>query len=244
MFLKATVTGNPTAALDQEVRRVAAALRRAVTTTGQQVQAELRAQARAGGFKDGGKSIANSWRLKVYPAPGAGPRTFRPAAFVTSKMPEAVRAFDSGKPITVRNASVLAIPTPANAIRGSRMRVTPQQMKRAKGETFYLRSKKNPAVTLWCIKVRGASNVGRRGASGKLRPGRLRLFVGSGVGVLTGNRKGQQAFLKATLAQGFVPMFLLMRRVSLRKRLDVAAVRSRAAAMYARNAVRELSAGR
>jgi len=239
-ILRAVVTGNLTKAMDQEVRHVAGALRRAVDTTGRRVQAELRAQARSAGFKDGGRSVANAWRLKIYPPPGVGPRTFRPAAHVTSKMPEAVEAFDKGIPIRVKNADQLAIPTAANYLRGSRMRITPSQMKAAKGESFYLRSKKNPAVTLWCIKVRAASNVGRRLKSGKLRPGRMRLFVGAGVQVLTGNRKGQAAFFRDTLAKGFLPMFILMRRVTLRKRLDIEAVRRRAPGMFAANAVREL----
>ncbi len=243
IYVRAAVVGRLHDAMQAEIRAVAAGLRRAVAATGKEVQSELRAQARAGGFRDGGRSIANSWRLAVYPSSASAP-TFRPAAVVSSRMPDAVTAFDSGKPIVVRNANVLAIPTAANAIRGSRVRITPQQMKQAKGETFYLRSKNNPAVTLWCIKVRGASNVGRRMASGKLRPGRLRLFVGSGVGVLTGNRKGQQAFLRATLAKGFLPMFILMRRVSLRKRLDVAGVRARAAGIFARHAVAELQSAR
>jgi hypothetical protein len=118
---------------------------------------------------------------------------------------------------------------------------SPAQMKAAKGESFYLRSKKNPAVTLWCIKVRAGSNVGRRLKGGKLRPGRMRLFVGSGVQVLTGNRKGQAAFLRDTLAKGFLPMFILMRQVSVRKRRNVGQDRRSAPGLFARNAVRELS---
>ena len=61
------------AAMDAEIVAIAAGLRRAVTRTGWQVQQELRAQARAGGFKDGGRAIANAWRLRIYPAEGTAP---------------------------------------------------------------------------------------------------------------------------------------------------------------------------
>ena len=48
MHLTAAISGNPRASLQAEVRQVAGAMRRAVTTAGQQAQAELRAQARGG----------------------------------------------------------------------------------------------------------------------------------------------------------------------------------------------------
>jgi hypothetical protein len=120
MLLRATVTGNLTQALDQEVRRVAASLRRAVVTTGQRVEGELRAQARGAGFKDGGKPIANAWRLKVYPPPGVGPKTLRPAAHVTSRMSDVVSAFDKGATIRAKGGKYLAFPTGYNAGGGRR----------------------------------------------------------------------------------------------------------------------------
>ena len=111
-----------------------------------------------------------------------------------------------------------------------------------KGETFILKSKTNPGVRIWNVKVRAASNVGRRSTGGALRKGRMKLVVGKGVDVLTGNRKGKQARLRDILAKGFVPMFVLVKQVSLRKRLNVEAVRRRAAGMFARHAVQQLTA--
>jgi hypothetical protein len=78
MHLTAAISGNLRASLQAEVRQVAGAMRRAVTTAGQQAQAELRAQARGAGFKDGGRAIANTWRLRIFPAPGRAPDTLRP----------------------------------------------------------------------------------------------------------------------------------------------------------------------
>ena len=113
------------------------------------------------------------------------------------------------------------------------LRVTPAEMKAARGEAFIIRSKSNPAVRLWCLRVRGASSLSKRR--------RLRLFVGANVEVLTGHRRGQQRLARATLAQGFVPMFFLMRQVRLDKRLDVAGVRRRAGNVLARAIVAELA---
>ena len=95
-FVRATVFGRLRDAMQAEVRAVAGGLRRAVATTGREVQTELRAQARSAGFKDGGRSIANAWRLKLYPAAGTAPTTFKPAALIWSRMPTVVTAFDRG----------------------------------------------------------------------------------------------------------------------------------------------------
>ena len=94
-------------------------------------------------------------------------------------------------------------------------------------------SKRSPNVSLWCLRI---TQVAR----GMTKRSRIRLYVGSGVQVVTGHRKGQQARLREVLAQGFVPMFFLMRRVSLRKRLDIAGVRAQAGGFLATAVVREL----
>jgi hypothetical protein len=241
-LIKATITGNLAEALDGEVLKVAGALRRAVAATGRQVQGDLRGQARGAGFKDGGKSVANAWRLAVYPAPGRGPRTFRPAALVSSKMPEIVNAFDKGATITAKGGKYLAFPTGYNAARGRRnaggrggMRVTPDQMQQAgkRGEAFVLDTR-NPRVRLWCLRVAATTGITQRTRK------RIRLFVGTSTEVVTGKVKGIQQKRRDILAKGFLPMFFLMRQVTLRKRLDVAGIRAKAPAIFARNAVAEL----
>lgn len=243
-ILRAVVTGNLAKAMDQEVRRVAGALRRAVTTTGQRVQGELRTQARGAGFKDGGRALANTWRLKVFPGPGVGPKTFRPAVLVWSRMPDVAAAFDRGAPIRAKGGKYLAFPTGYNAAMGRRgggrrggLRVTPQQMMDAgkRGEAFVLPSKANPRVRLWCLRVAGAFGTTKR------TRGRLRLFVGTATEVGTGKARGGAARRRDLLKQGFIPMFFLARQVSLRKRLDIEAIRRQAPAWFAANAVRELN---
>jgi hypothetical protein len=239
MHLKAAITGNLRAALQAEVRQVAGAMRRAVTTAGQQAQSELRAQARGAGFKDGGRSMANAWRLQIFPPQGRAPDTLRPAALVYSRMPTVAEAFDKGAIVTPRRSRYLAWPTGYNAALGRRqagrrggLRVTPAQMIQAgkRGEAFVLETK-NPGVKLWCLRITQENRNKKR----------LRLFVGRGVEVVTGKVKGLQQTRRDVLKKGFVPMFFLSKQVALRKRLNIAAVRSRAGAMYARAATAELS---
>jgi hypothetical protein len=241
-LVRATVTGNLGKALDQELVRVSAAMKRAVATAGQQAQAALRAQARGAGFKDGGRAMANAWRLEVFPRPGIGKRTLRPAALVYSKMPSVAAAFDKGATITAKRRKYLAFPTGYNAIGGRRnagrrggLRVTPQQMMAAgrRGEAFVLPSQVNPGVRLWCLRIT-QENRTRRG---------IKLFVSRGVEVATGRVKGLQQKRREILKRGFVPMFFLLRTVSLRKRLSIDQVRAQAPRWFAAAAVRELAAG-
>lgn len=237
MFVRATITGNLREALQQEVRVVSAGLRRAVATTAQVVQSELRSQARAAGFRDGGRAVANAWRLRVYP--NAGVETFHPTAQVVSRVPSIVEAFDRGIAITARKGRYLAFPTGYNASGGRRqgasrggLRITPDQMRAARGEAFVIPTS-NPRVKLWCLRVREGRGLSRRGRN------RVRLWAG-GAEVLTGRRKGQQQGVRDALNRGFVPMFFLMKAVHPRKRLNIAQVESLAATVLAGALEREL----
>ncbi len=243
-FLHATIQGSLLDQMKAEVREVSAGLRRAVDRTGKQVQTLVRQQAKAAGFRDGGRAIANSWRLKTFPRPGTA--TFNPAAEVASNMPLAVETFDKGATVTVKRREWLVWPTGFNATAGRRnagrgggMRVTPEQMLHAsRGEAFVIRARHNPRIALWCLRVRAATGL-RRG--GKRGAGRLRLFVGGhNVEVATGKVKGQGKWRQSLLRQGFVPMFFMAKKVTLRKRLDLEGVRRSAAGLLATNVAQEL----
>lgn len=245
MFLRAAITGNLGKAMDAQVVSVARALRRAVATAGAQVQAELRAQVRGAGFKDGGRAIANAWRLRVYPRPGVGPRTLKPAATIYSNMPDVATAFDKGVTITAKGGKYLAFPTGFNSAGGRRgagrragLRVTTDQMVQAggRGEAFVLPLRGKPRRALWCLRVAAATGTSRRTRN------RLRLFVNKSTEVATGRVKGLQQRRKDILKQGFVPMFFLTRRVTLRKRLNIAAVRAKAPRVLSTDATAELAA--
>lgn len=243
-FLHATITGSLLDQMKAEVRDVSAGLRRAVDRTGKQVQGLLRQQAKAAGFRDGGRAIANSWRLKTFPRPGTP--TFNPAAEVASGMPEVVEAFDKGTTVTVKRRRWLVWPTGFNAGLGRRnagrrqgMRVTPEQMLMApKGQAFVIRSKENPRIALWCLKVSQATSLNKHRRA-------LKLFVNAGLyakEVATGKhvRGGRARWRRWLLKQGFVPMFFMSKQVRLRKRLDLEGVRRTAAGLLATNVAQEL----
>lgn len=223
-----------------EVRRLAKAIREGVEKTGKSAQEKLRNQARSAGFRDKGKAIANTWRLKMFPSSFGGTPTLRPAALIWSKMPNVVSAFDRGATIIARKRKYLAIPTAVNAKSGrrGRLRVTTQAMMQAarRGETKMMPVRGRHGTYLWCINLYPGSKVGRRLANGRLtRSTRLRLFVDKGTEVLTGNRKGSEAIRRAALAKGSIAMFLLTRRVQLRRRLNVRDVETSAGAEVVTN---------
>lgn len=230
MLLKATIEGSLKQAMQAEVARVSRGLRAGVAEAGRQAQAELRAQARAAAFTDGGKALANSWRLRVFPAASAATHTLRPAALVYSRAPDLAETFDQGAIVTPQRHKFLAVPTAVNRIPGKRVerrartRVTPAEMYRLGG---FVRRTSNPNVSLWCLPLRQQTT----------KRGRLKLFAGPHSEILTGRVKGLQQARRAYAAKrSFVPMFLLLKRVSLRKRLDIAAVRRAAPMAYARAA--------
>jgi len=241
-FASAAIRDGIRAAMDEEIMAVAAGLRQAIERTGRQVQQELRAQARAGGFRDGGRTIANAWRLRVYPDAGTAPRTWRPAALVFSNAPDIVDAFDKGVPIIAKGKHWLAFPTSWNALRGRRgassrggVRVTPAQMIAARGDAFVIRAKSNPAVRLWCLRVREARGLSRRGRN------RIRLWAGPAE-VLTGNRRAPAGGPRPARPRVRADVPADEAR-PLRKRLDIATVRARAAGLLAGNVVAELRRG-
>jgi hypothetical protein len=237
MRFGAILSGNLRASMQQEVKDTARALRAAVDTAAKQVQGRLREQARAGGFKDGGRSVANAWRMKVYPRTAG--RSLRPAAIISSNMPNVVDAFERGAKVTAKGGKYLAIPTGFNMPQGRRRsraggqasRVSTADMVRAKGQAFILRSKSNPRVALWCLRTSEAQSRSRSGRITRQVIAANRMQVGTGRGTVAGLRPnaGRAQLLK----QGFVPMFILVREVQHKKRLDVAGVRRDAAGMLA-----------
>jgi hypothetical protein len=208
-----------------EAGRIARGMRAGMTAATNEVKATLRQQIQGGGLR-GGRALATAWQSRVYPAAQNG--TFRPAGLVYSKAPDIHSWLDRSTPVVARNRKWLAIPTSINQVTGRGgglgVRVTPQQMTPGAG-AFFIRRKNGPGL-LWCLPVAGSG--GGRGQ------GRARANVG-GVAILTGRMKGRTARIRATLAQGWVPMFTLVPQVQPRKVLDVAGVRRQVPAIMARH---------
>jgi hypothetical protein len=192
------------------------------------------------GFK-GGQKIANAWRVKVFPASPSS-RTFRPSVLVFSRMPDLVDSFERGARITAMGGKFLAIPTGFNrqgGRNGNRPRVTTAQMVALRKQAFVIRSKSNPRVSLWCLRTSEAQSRSRSGRITRQVIGGNTARVGTGRGTIAGMKPtaGRAQLLK----QGFVPMFVLLREVQQRKRLDIAGVRRDAAGVLARNIATEFA---
>jgi hypothetical protein len=216
-----------TAALTTDLRGVLAAevaagqraARNAVADVGRWTQEQLRNQVR-NAFGTRSARLANTWRLTVYPTSAP---TLRPAALVSSRAPTIMDAFDRGAVIRPKGTGkFLAIPTGFNrqgGRRGAKPRVTPEQM--VASQKAFIRPFKSGRGFVWCLPVRQGERTGR---------GRAPLIAGGIVAVATARRKGAAAWQQSLLAQGFVPMFLLLPQVRVSKRLDIAAVARAASA--------------
>jgi hypothetical protein len=209
MKIAASIVKDLSTILQEEVRAGEIAVTRAIKAETERLKTELRQQVTAA-FGERSRGIANAWRSRVFPQTG---ESLRAAGIVWTKVPNIVDAFERGVTIRARNGKYLAIPTGFNrqgGRRGARPRVTPQQMVDSK--QAFVRPFKNGRGLVWCLPVRQGERVGRR---------RAPLIAGGIAAVATGRRKGAAAWQQSLLAQGFVPMFLLLPEVRLNKRLDV-----------------------
>lgn len=169
------------------------AIERAVTSgmrdAADALKGELREQVVAAALGD---RLARTWRDKVFPEVGD---SMEAAAFVWSRAPKLIDAFDRG--ITIRSARgmFLAIPTAAagavgRGATGKRERITPAGWERRTG-----------------IKLRFV-----------YRRGRPSLLVADGARVTS---RGLAARNRRRSWDATVVVFILVPQVSLRKRLDI-----------------------
>ncbi|MCA3369873.1 MAG: hypothetical protein INF89_10260 [Roseomonas sp.] len=223
MKFVAQVKGNIAEYMKLEAEGGARAASRVMGEETRRLQLDLRSQVSAAfGLK--GRSIGNAWRAQTFPRsrPSLGA-----AGLVWSKVPAIVDAFEKGAMIRPKGGKkFLAIPTGFNADRGRRgrgnggMRVTPAQMVASK--QAFMRPFKSGKGFVWCLPLKRGENTGKQR--------RTRLMAGGVAEVGTGNRKGREAWARGLLAQGMVPMFLLLPAVKLPKRLDIRKPAEQAAA--------------
>jgi hypothetical protein len=177
---------------------------RFVTAAMRQVTEGLKTDLRADVVDSGiGQRLANTWRGKTFPESGA---SIEAAAFVWSKAPNIVDAFDRGVTIRSRHGFWLAIPTPAAGKTGlnptgARKRITPGGWERRTGMRLRLVYRRGRPSLL----VADEARITRRGLAAKSRSK-------SGRGQVT------------------AIIFLLVPQVTLRKRLDIEATATRWAA--------------
>jgi hypothetical protein len=208
MKIAASIVKDLSTILQEEVRAGEIAVTRAIKAETERLKTELRQQV-VSAFAERSRGIANVWRSRVFPQTG---ESLRAAGIVWTKVPNIVDAFERGVTIRARNGRFLAIPTGFNrqgGRRGAKPRVTPQQM--VASRKAFLRPFRSGRGFVWCLPVRQGERIGRR---------RAPLIAGGLVAVATGRRKAAAAWQQSLLAQGFVPMFLLLPEVRLGKRLD------------------------
>lgn len=213
MKFVAQVKGNIADYMRLEQEGGARAASRVMGEETRNLQLALRAQVNAA-FGAKGRGIGNAWRQRTFPRrPSLGA-----AGLVWSKTPAVIDAFERGALIRPKGGKkFLAIPTGFNADRGRRgranggMRVTPKQMVASK--QAFMRPFKSGRGFVWYLPLKQGEQTGKKR--------RTRLIAGGVAEVGTGNRKGREAWARGLLAQGMVPMFIMLPAVKLPKKLDI-----------------------
>jgi hypothetical protein len=207
MRLAAAIQGDLARHMREEIASAERAVTAGMRETARELTAALRADVVGAGL---GERLARAWRGKVYPEAG---ESIEAAAFVWSKAPKLIDAFNRGVTIRSRNGFWLAIPTPAAGARGigaggRRARITPGGWERRTG-----------------MRLRFVYR--RRGPS---------LLVADNARL---NARGLAMANRRKTGQATVVVFLLVPQVRLRKRLNVEAIARRQAdrvpALIARN---------
>lgn len=176
---------------------IASSVTRAMRDVTAGLKADLREDVKRGGLGD---RFANTWRGETYPT---SKDSINAAAFVWSKAPKIVSAFDLGVTIRGLNRKYLAIPTPDAGIQagaGKRNpRISPEVWQRQTGAKLRFVPRGNHALL-----VADAHYV--------RQPARWRA------------RKSFKPIQQPGLAGGknYVVVFILVPQVTLRKRLSVA----------------------
>ncbi len=209
MRIQIGVTAYLQGLLDSEPAAARRAVADAVREAGQAVRTEVKAHTKAAGLG----RLGNAWRAKFFRNRGLD------AASVVFPLGKSARAalaaYETGAIVRPRGGGrYLAIPTGFNRKGGRRAGpplVTPEQMTRAgRAMTFALDA--GGRVKLWCIRVLRAQ---RRVGSAR----RIRDIATAGGFHVVGS--GRVRRTKEILERGFVPLFVLVPQVTIRKRLDV-----------------------
>ena len=155
-----------------------------------------------------GQRLANTWRGKTYPESGV---SIDAAAFVWSKAPNLVDAFDRGVTIRSRSGFWLAIPTPAAGVKGlsatgAMKRITPGGWERRTGMRLrFVYRRGQPSLLV-------ADNA-RMSKKGLAKPN-------------IGRRRGGGPYTRLA-GRSTVVVFILVPQVTLNKRLNIDSIARR-----------------
>lgn len=198
MRLVASLSGDLSRMMREEVRGLEAAAQSSVAEATEGLKRELRGQVTSAGL---GRRLANTWRAEVYPKGG---RSLRAAGLVYTRAPNILRAFEDGAVIRSRDGLWLAIPTEAAPRRGvGGKRISPSNF---------------PEHALGKLRF-----VYRPGRASLLVVDDLRASPSTGSGRKRGGfRRASATALRTGRGLASVVMFVLVPQVRLRKRLDVA----------------------
>ena len=195
MKLAATMVGSLQADMRAELRRIERAVPDGVKAAGAGLKASLRKQVVTAGL---GVRLSRTWRGRTYVNKGHDA-----ASLVYSKAAQIVRAFDQGAVIKGKGGGWLAIPTAAAPKRGvGGKRITPATFVEQRHGPLRFVPRRGRTALLVVDGVRVSAQSGRVGRRAK----------GGGRTKSGGYRQGIAT----------VVMFVLVRRVKLRRRLNVA----------------------
>ena len=195
MKLTATMVGSLKADMQAELRRIERAVPEGVKAAGDGLKGSLRKQVVAAGL---GTRLSRTWRGKTYVNKGRDA-----ASLVWSKAPQIVRAFDEGAAIKGKGGRWLAIPTSAAPKRGvGGKRLTPATFPTQRHGPLRMVRRSGRTALLVVDGVRVSAKTGRVGRQAK------------------GGGRNKSGSFKQGIAT--VAMFVLVRQVKLRKRLNVA----------------------
>jgi hypothetical protein len=178
-----------------ELRDIERAVVSGTRQAGQGLKTELRRQVGSAGL---GQRLANSWRDKHYPN-----QRLDAASLVYTKAPQIIRAFDEGAVIRSRRGRFLAIPTENAPRKGTDgRRISPSTFPEHRfGPLRFVPRQSGPSLLV----VDG-----------------LRASYSKQTGQLRGFRRATERARRSGQGLTTVVMFLLVPRVKLPKRLNVA----------------------
>jgi len=203
-----TTAADPRAALKGSEEQIARSVTAGMREITDGLKEDLRADVRESGL---GQRLANTWRGQTFPRTGESTEA---AAYVSSNAPKLIDAFDRGVTITARNRRFLAIPTPEAGVR----QISKRRSKGSTGNTLTPAAwERETGVKLRFVPSKNGGGVLVADAFYRRQPARYQ------------GRKSFRPIKEAGPDKGrsFVVIFVLVRQVKLRKRLDIEATAKR-----------------